>query len=162
MQHVPTSPAGTSFNYGWCPFYRELPRIHPDAISPDATSASDRSKQIRIYRGSTSRKEDLGWNVSHLPRRVLLVLRPTSRATSPLLSSAHGSFRTTPSTLPPILRSPTFTSTLSAEDLRIKIWMSGYLLIKIFFIFNRIEIRIFFIWTQPYGHTKQIIIHANK
>lgn len=132
MQHVPASSAGTSFNYGWCPFYRELPRIHPDAISPDATPASDRSKQIRIYRGSTSRKEDLGWNVSHLPRRVLLVLRPTSRATSPLLSSPHGSFRTTLSTLPPILRSPIFTSALTAEDLRIKIWSIDYFLFRLF------------------------------
>lgn len=49
--------------------------------------ASNRSKQIRIYRDSASRKADLGWNVSHLPRRVLPVLRPTSRTMSPLLSS---------------------------------------------------------------------------
>lgn len=103
----------TSFNYGWCPFYREQPGIHSDAISSDATPASDRSKQIRIYRGSASRKEDLGWNVSHLPRRVLLVLRPTSRATSPLLSSwifPRDAFHFTP-----ILRSPTFTSALNVE-----------------------------------------------
>lgn len=154
MQHAPASSAGTSFNYGWCPFYRELPRIHPDAISSDATPTSDRSKQIRIYRGSTSRKEDLGWNVSHLPRRVLLVLRPTSRSTSLLLSSAHGSFRTTPSTLPPILRSPTFMSALNAEDLRIRSCTSGYFLIGMFFIFNWIERRIFSIRIEPYHHTK--------
>jgi len=34
--------------------------IHPDAISSDAALASNRSKQIRIYRGSASRKADLG------------------------------------------------------------------------------------------------------
>jgi len=106
-----------SFNYGWCPFYWELPGIHLDAISPDAIPASDWSKQIRIYRGSASRKEDLGWNVSHLLRWILLILRPTSRATSPFLFSPllqifpRDAFHFTS-----ILRSSTFTSTLKTFE----------------------------------------------
>lgn len=68
-----------------CLLFTERPGIRPDAISSDARCrASDRSKQIRIYRGGASRKADLGWNVSHLPRRGAPCLKGSKSRHVPL------------------------------------------------------------------------------
>lgn len=77
----------TSFNYGWCPFYRELPRIHPDAISSDGVRPKQTNTDL-----SGLRLEERGFRV----KRVALAATSTPRlkankshhGSSPL----HGSF----------------------------------------------------------------------